>query len=171
MRYVFLSIGLVALLLSSGSCSYFIDQDKKANELVIQRVDTINWNEVDSYPLFESCSELAPKPEQNDCFKNTFTDHLMESLQEYHFTVKKPISDTIYLDLKIDNQGVVSILKIDADLETRKQLPGLRKAIEESIGVLPKIYAAQKKAKSELEIQLIPVATRFTLPIILNVSK
>jgi len=170
MKYVFFNTGLVILLLFSGGCSYIIDQEKKANELVVKRMDTINWNEVDSYPLFESCNELAPKLEQENCFKDTFVNHLVDTLNQYDFTIKKPVLDTIFLDLKIDNKGNISVLTINANNEAKKELPELRSAVEESINSLPKIYAAQKKAISKSKVQLIPVTTKFTLPIILNVK-
>lgn len=169
MRRAIFFIGFITLL-SFQSCSYLIDNDKKANELAIQRIDTINWNEVDNFPLFESCNELAPRAEQKNCFEATLTGHLIDTLNGYEFVIKEAVLDTIILELKIDNKGAISILGIRSDEMTKKELPGLEKALKTSINSLPKIYAAQKKARSEYEIQLVPVATRFTLPIVLNVN-
>ncbi|NER12786.1 hypothetical protein GWK08_05000 [Leptobacterium flavescens] len=169
MRTTFFIICFI-ILLNSGGCSYLKDQDKKADELASQRIDTINWNEVDSFPLFESCNELAPKEEQKVCFESTFSRHLMSALGEHEFVVNYSIRETVLLDLKIDHQGAVSILNIRASENLKRQLPQLEAALEKAIRKLPKIYAAQKKAKSEFEIQMVPVSTRFTLPIELDVK-
>ncbi len=167
MRFLLL---LFFVLILGASCSYFLDQEQKVNQLTIQRIDTINWNEIDSYPLFENCSELTPKIEQKTCFETIFTAHLIKSLKNYHFEVERTMSDTIYLEFKIDNEGLVYIYRINANDTIKKELIDLEKAIEVSVKTLPKLYAAQKKIQSDYNTQLIPVSTRFTLPIVLDIK-
>ena len=165
---VVLSVFIVLLI--NSSCNYFISSDQKASELATQRIDTINWNEVDSFPLFENCNELASRPEQKQCFETTFTTHISRSLKAYDFVVEEAVSDTVLLEFKIDNKGVISILEIQVTPKIKKQLKELENALRVSLDSLPKIYAAQKKSRSDYEVQLVPVATRFTLPILIEID-
>ncbi|WP_340075125.1 hypothetical protein [Leptobacterium sp. I13] len=135
-------------------------------------MDAINWNEIDSFPLFENCDEMASKMEQQKCFQETFASHMSSAIDSHSFLVTETISDTIYLHLTIDNEGALSILAIAKSNEINTQLPDLENILINAINDLPRIYPALKKVTSSdtNEAQLIPVAVKLNLPIIVSVD-
>ena len=157
-----------ALYILVVGCSYFTNQDKKASELALQRIDTINWNEVDSFPLFENCNELASKVVQQECFETTFSKYLFEALEGYIFKANQLKSDTLFLNLKIDHEGAIHIIKIDTKQYIASELSDLEKELVKGFSNFPKIFAAQKRVTSNNEVSLVPTATRFIVPIVLE---
>ena len=51
------------------SCNLFASKEKKMRKLVEQEMRDINWNDIDSYPLFENCDETQTKKGQRECFE------------------------------------------------------------------------------------------------------
>ena len=131
-------------------------------ELVQKEIKGINWNDVDKYPLFENCDETSSKNSQKECFQNTLTNHILNSLIEYQIEVNKNINDTVHVQLLVSNEGKVSILKIDKNTFVTENIPDLNRYIATSIQNLPVVYPALKRN--------IPVSTKFSLPIVLKVN-
>lgn len=141
-----------------------------AERIAAERIDTINWNQVDRFPLFESCDEMANKDTQRACFENTFSTHIHNSIELEEVTVKKTVNDTVILDLKIDHEGIVTIINIQQSDLVAQQIPYLRTYFDTSIKKLPKIFPALKNATSVNSTQTVPVGMRFSLPVIIHVE-
>ncbi len=150
------------LFLLIVSCEYMGLQKLNKEELVEKEMKSINWNDVDKYPLFDNCDETASKKSQKKCFQNTLTNHIISSLLENQIQVNENINDTVQVQLLISNEGKISILKIEKNNFVTDQIPGINRYIANSIQSLPKIYPALKRN--------IPVSTKFNLPIILQVN-
>lgn len=161
----------MALLPSSQGCESFFKQNfPSADSIASERIDTINWNQVDRFPLFETCDEMAAKENQRKCFELTFSDHLMKSFETEKIVVKKAVNDTVVLDLKIDHQGIVSIINIRQSTLVAEQIPSLRSYFNTSLKKLPRIFPALKNAASKNNTQTVPVGMRFSLPVIIDVE-
>ncbi|WP_340200581.1 hypothetical protein [Ascidiimonas sp. W6] len=159
------------MLLSLQSCESFLQRNfPSADEIASERIDTINWNRVDRFPLFESCDEMANKESQKDCFEITFSDHIMKAFEAENIVVKREINDTVILELKVDHEGIVSILNIEQSRLVQQEIPTLHDHFSTSLKKLPKIFPALKNAASKNTTQTVPVGMRFRLPVVIHVE-
>lgn len=144
------------------SCELLGDGVPRKEQLVKEEMESINWNDVDRYPLFDGCDETKDKEIQKQCFETTFIGHLLDTLQKQKMVVHKALHDTVNVQLLIDQQGVLSILSIEKSELVQKQIPQLDSIIAQSLTTLPTLYPALKRD--------IPVATKLNLPIVLKVD-
>lgn len=150
------------ILLVCVSCDFINRSVVKEETIVAQEKQSIDLDTVDEFPSFASCDHLE-KEAQKNCFFETLTNQIYERLSENDFTVSKGIQDTIQVALQIDTLGIIKIESINKKMVTGEHLPNLDSLIHASINNLPKASAANKRG--------IPVATKFILPIILNVEE
>ncbi len=144
------------------SCEFFNGSIVKEETIVAQEKLTIDLDTVDEFPSFASCDQLE-KEAQKNCFFQTLTNHIYKRLSENELIVSKTIHDTIHVELHIDSLGIIKVVDIKKEAFTTKHLPSLDSLIHASIHRLPKAAPAHKRG--------IPVATKFMLPIILNVEE
>lgn len=149
---------LLSLILSS--CQYFEKKKVYSEDIYKEELETINWNDVDQYPVFENCESLAGKEERKHCFETTLTKHISTFFTDQTIIVSKEINDTIRIKLEIDKAGTIDVYTIEADSLTRAEIPKLDSLIQRNILSLPKIYPAIKRGQE--------VHTEFTLPIIIS---
>ncbi|WP_430410170.1 hypothetical protein [Kordia sp.] len=150
------------LLFVCVSCEYINGSIVKEETIVAEEKKSINLDTVDEFPSFESCDYLE-KEAQKNCFFQTLTDQIYERLSTNDLVVSKTIRDTIQVSLYIDTLGIIKIEAIQKNKLTSAQLPLLDSLLHASINSLPKASPANKRG--------IPVATKFMLPIILNVEE
>ncbi len=146
---------LVSLLLL-GSCNYFYQP--KANA-VLKKDTIIDFHTIDTYPMFPNCTELLNKEEQKQCFYAEISQQIHSLLKE-SFRVKRVLNDTIFMKIKIDNQGDVSIVNIRKNELLQQNIPQFDSVVASQLKQLPSIQPATKRG--------IPVTTEFTLPLIVN---
>jgi len=131
--------------LSFTSCDYFpsTSSTSKSN---IQVLDTvIDFTSVDVYPIFSDCENYAENTNQKQCFEETLTNLLSDSLLKTELKVKEEVNDTALIDILIDNSGKVSVVKINSSESIKKQLPKLDTIIRQSVAELPTIKPAVKR--------------------------
>lgn len=153
----------VILLAGLNACELFESRQARTQKLVDDEIRTINFNEVDQFPLFDACDESVAKPEQQACFQNTLLLHLSMTLQDFEFRSEDRILDTVYIDFRIDNQGVISILSVGENQELAAQNPEFERIVTGSLRSLPRLQPALKRG--------IPVTTRFRLPLVLQTDE
>lgn len=140
------------------SCSYLGNLSKKES---IQEVDTIvDFNTVDAFPLFPNCKDIPSREKQQVCFQLEIAQHIYASLKQYQLNTKELINDTILVKLRIDAFGKTSLSTIQISTKTRELLPEFDSILKVSLQNLPTLQPAIKRD--------IPVATEFTLPIVLK---
>lgn len=59
----------LSIALSMMSCEWFASKDQITQRIVQQDMESIHWNQVDRYPIFEGCDENASKLTQQNCFQ------------------------------------------------------------------------------------------------------
>ncbi|MEJ2583835.1 MAG: hypothetical protein P8Z38_01950 [Robiginitalea sp.] len=150
----------ILLGLSLVSCEWFASREAKTRELVEQEIRSINWNEVDQFPLFDDCDETAIKPEQQQCFQNTLVMHLSMALQDFEFRSDQALSDTLYVDFLVDNQGSLSILSVEENPLLTAENPEFERIISGTLRSLPRLQPALKRG--------IPVSARFRIPLVIQ---
>ncbi|MFA5297491.1 MAG: hypothetical protein WC389_04710 [Lutibacter sp.] len=140
------------------SCSYIEKNTKRAP---IQKIDTVvDFNAVDSYPLFPNCKDSSSRAEQQVCFQIEMSEHIYASLKEFQFKVKDSVNDTIFVKLKIDAFGKISLSNIQSATKISQLIPEFDSIVKVSVENLPTLQPAIKRS--------IPVTTEFTLPIVLK---
>jgi hypothetical protein len=148
--------GFLCCLFLLVSCDWLSSNDTKTQKIVENELRSIDWNDVDQYPLFDSCDESVSKQEQKSCFENTLLQNFSMTLQDFEFIIDNEIEVTLYIDFLVDQDGTISVLEIDRNSLLEKQIPEFNGIITQSLKSLPIPAPALKRG--------IPVRTRFRLP-------
>ena len=156
MRY--LTLFFILCLLTA--CNWSASREKKTQELVNKQIQSIDWEDVDKYPLFLNCDETLSKQEQKKCFMQTLLRHFSTTLEAADFELQEDVKDTIFVDFVMEDTGTITLKNILNDDEVSRQLPDFGHQIEKSLNNLPKIEPALKRG--------IPVSAKFRIPIVLT---
>ena len=134
-----------------------------------KRIDTnpidtiIDFSSVDTFPSFKNCDSIVDKTVKSDCFRKTIHFKIRKELQQYSFTIKGSISETVFVNLLINSEGKVILDEIQSSQNCKLQLPELDSLLLLSIQNLPVIYPAIKRG--------IPITTKYRLPIIIELKE
>lgn len=139
------------------SCDWLATPESKTQKLVEDELRSINWNDVDQYPLFDGCDETAPKTEQRLCFENTLLQNLAMNMGDFNLTSEKDIQTVIHIDFLVDKSGEIQVVQMENDSVLQEQLPEFREVIIRGLRSMPKPAPALKRG--------VPVRSRFRLPL------
>ncbi|WP_411029927.1 hypothetical protein [Spongiimicrobium sp. 3-5] len=153
------ALGLLCLF---SSCDWLASKEVKTKKLVSKEMQSINWNDVDQYPLFLDCDETASKEGQRACFENTLLTHFSMALQDFEFIFDEEFQGTAYVDFLVDNDGTLKMLKIEKHDSIDTQMPEFDGIIARSLKSLPRVEPALKRG--------IPVSAKFRIPIVLTTN-
>ncbi len=142
------------------SCNYFNVKKTSSEEILKDELQSFNWNDVDVFPTFAECDSSSTIAIRKECFEVTLTNHVLTHLLKEKLIVSHDISDTIFIDFRLNEKGKISILDIQIDEKTTDVLPKIKEHIESSIDSLPEIFPAIKRGQN--------VTTQFKLPIIIK---
>ncbi len=151
---------IVLVFLSLGSCNFFESKEKRTQELIDSELSEIDWNSIDTYPLFLACDETVSKELQRQCFEEKLTAHFETTLNDFEFIVDSDENPTVAVIFVIDAHGDIDILDIERDRFILKQMPEFDGIVIQSLKTVPEIAPALKRG--------IPVSTKFRIPIKLN---
>ena len=142
------------------SCGWITSKEKKTQELVQKELQEIDFDEVDSYPLFENCDETLTREGQRECFEQQVLSNCSLILNQYEFVLGANTSKNVYVDFLVDQDGKVSVLNIEKDESIDKQMPEFNQLITQGLEDLPPLAPALKRG--------IPVKAKFRIPIVLT---
>lgn len=149
---------LLFILIGISACSYFENPNKTAP---VQEIDTVvDFNSVDAFPLFPKCKDIPSRQKQQICFQMEMAQHIYAALKVYDLQSKTVINDTVFVKLKVDNNGKTTLTELKISAKIKEILPEFDSIVRVSLNQLPKLEPAIKRA--------IPVATAFTLPIVIK---
>ncbi len=151
---------IVFLCFSLSSCNFFESKEKRTQELIDSELREIDWNSIDTYPLFLDCDETATKEVQRNCFEEKLTAHFEATLNEFEFIVDSDENTTVAVIFVIDTNGDIEIVDIEKNAFILKQMPEFDGIVIQSLKTVPEIAPALKRG--------IPVKTKFRIPIQLN---
>ena len=83
------------LMISLASCGLFQSKEDQIAKNVTAALKGVDWNDIDSYPLFDECEPSAPKIEQRECFATQLHKRLQVIIHEKVYKVDAPINDTL----------------------------------------------------------------------------
>lgn len=145
---VFLSLLLISCKNTGDAVSRLFLGDSPTEKKV--DADTI-----DRYPTFPVCRHLHSVSLQKRCFEQTISSLFKQLLSQEVFSVKEPISDTIWIIGNIDTLGKISFEKSICSKKTRVLLPHLDTLIQKEIHQFPQLDPAQKKGVStQIQFQI-----------------
>ena len=72
----------------------------------------IDYNDVDVYPLFLDCNNCDTSEKQNLCFEMELVRQLRKLTLESGLDSSQNLQDTVMLDILVNTQGEISILKL-----------------------------------------------------------
>src|SRR5690606_35910966 len=155
-------IFLVFLLLLATSCQFFETEKVSSDEIFKDEIKTINWKDVDRYPSFTNCEDNLEKLEQKDCFINTISSHLYQSINKENMVAAREVYDTIKVNFEVASSGQLYILQIEIDSLLQNEFPDLEMWILNSVDSLQPVAPAYKRGN--------PVKTQFTLPVVIKTN-
>lgn len=159
MKYI-----LILLLLPiTSSCGYFETEKISTETFYQEELKTIDWKEIDQYPAFPCCQNIAEKTLQKTCFENTLSAHLRQSFGKHNASAIRDLNDTVKLAFSINNKGKLMVTNIQIAPPIEEEFPLLHSWLMEGIDTLHPVAPAYKRG--------IPVATQFTLPIIIRTKE
>lgn len=144
------------------SCNYFQSRTVQTENKVQEELLAIDWNDVDSYPLFELCDENMTKEVQRECFEEQMFNYFASAFGDAQFEVETDVNETLYVDFKIDEHGFITILEIEENIRINELLPGFNKEISNRLNDLTTVAPALKQGN--------PVSMKFRLPLVLNTT-
>ena len=135
---------LLFVLLVLTSCNLFESKEEKTQKLVAEKLLQIDWSDVDAYPLFSDCDESVSKVLQKSCFEKKLLSHLSRGLKEFYLTSETKIAAVVFLDLRVEKDGNVTIDTIENKDVFGGQIEKLEDQITKSLKTLPHIEPALK---------------------------
>ena len=144
------------------SCEFDIKIDKKitADEFIKEELKSFDWNDVDQYPVFESCLNINNLKNKNNCFVETITDSFTVNLKTNNLVLNRTLIDTVRMILKVDKMGKISIQNLIISDQNNKYKEVITKSFQNTVSGLPKLYPAIKRGQ---EVDVI-----FNIPIIIS---
>ncbi len=153
----------LGFLLVLYSCQYFNTERISSETFYEEEIESINWSDVDTYPMFRECETFTEKEEQKSCFQNVVNTAIKTKLSEENLITSQDVNDTVTIIIQIDKTGDLVIQEVMADSLTLKYIPNLSQLFKESIDQVSNPAPAYKRG--------IPVNTTIRLPFILNSEK
>ncbi len=159
MKYKCLAILLSLILVS---CQFFETEKISEQTFYEEEIQTINWNDIDQYPVFVQCEDFSEKKDQERCFTSTLLNVFMKAVEDQvsENTINESIQDTIFLTLNVSGKAKFSIQRIEMDSLIIRTFPFLKEVLFSRMDSLQLRAPAYKRG--------IPVKTEFTLPIVIT---
>ena len=145
------------------SCGWLTSKEEKTQELVKQQLMAIDFDQINSYPLFENCDETLTLDGQRACFESELLSNCAKILSQYDFVIAAEVDKTVYVDFIIDKNAKVSVVHIEKDESIDEQMPEFNQLITQGLEELSLLGPALKED--------IPVQTKYRIPIVLNTSE
>src|SRR5690625_4747705 len=98
MKYIY----LLLLCCFMSSCEFFQMEERTASDVILEEeLHTINWHEVDTYPVFNDCSTVADS-KQLTCFTEALHNKILHGMQRYAMTNELDSVVKLHLLITID---------------------------------------------------------------------
>ena len=142
---------LVVLYVSFQSCQFFETEKISSETFLKDEIKSINWKDVDQYPIFLNCDTFTEKKQQKSCFESTLSAHLYQVINSEKMTVTNDLNETLVLGFLVDEKGKIVSPKVVKTLGAGCD--------EEAMRVFKKAKFKPGYDKGK------PVRVRFTLPV------
>lgn len=148
---------LILISIGITSCQFFETEKISTEAFLEEEKKSINWKDVDTYPVFKECEGISDKLETKSCFETTLINQLYHSINSEKFIASSDLNEEVLIEFIVNEKGNLKINSIKMDTILQRKLPQLKNYIMTSIDSLQPIAPAYKRG--------IPVRTSFNLPI------
>lgn len=148
---------LIAIVLATTSCQFFETEKISSEAFYQEELKTIDWNDVDQYPVFSVCEDISEKEAQKNCFIANLSTSLYETASRNVSRTHLTINSTVFLEFSISEKGELMVSSIEMDSTVAATFPRLKDALNSRIDSIRLVAPAYKRG--------VPVRTEFTLPI------
>lgn len=143
-----------------SSCDFFRMEKRTSSDLILEEeLHSINWQEVDAYPVFQDCKETNDS-NQLKCFTEALHNKVINGMRRYAQTneLDSLTELDILITIDVDRSLSFTIHSDTLAFKTASSVEFLRKSIQEGLDSLLVVEPAFKRG--------IPVTTQFALPIV-----
>lgn len=154
---------LIFLLGMASSCAFFETERISSEEVLEEELKSFDWSDIDTYPSFPNCDGIMEKGEQRGCFETTILSSVQEQLALGKWVTSHPLNDTLFLHLRVDTAGTLTMEPVHLDSLVKVSLPKMDSLLEQGILQLPEMAPAYKRG--------IPVHSKFILPVVINTEE
>lgn len=143
-----------------SSCEFFQMEERTSSDAILEEeLHTINWQEVDTYPVFKECSS-ATESKQLECFTEALHKKILHGMQRYAQTNELDSVVKLNILITIDtNRNLSFTTDVDSlAFHSAASLKRFNKCIQDGLDSLEVVEPSFKRG--------IPVTTEFALPII-----
>ena len=150
----FLLFPIVILIISSSSCELLSSTKVPSSEIK----KASSWSSKDQPPSFPECEEVEKK-EQLKCFQSIISDQLKLAISDFDIIAVEPLNHEIIVQIKIDKEGVFSLLDAKIPNTVRDAMPELEQILTQAVANLPLALPATKTNVG------VYVDSQFTMPV------
>ena len=150
----FLLFPIVILIISSSSCELLSSTKVSSSEIK----KASSWSSKDQPPSFPECDEVEKK-EQLKCFQSIISDQLKLAISDFDIIAVEPLNQEIIVQIKIDKEGVFSLLDAKIPNTVRDAMPELEQILTQAVANLPLALPATKTNVG------VYVDSQFTMPV------
>ena len=150
----FLLFLIVILIISSSSCELLSSTKVSSSEIK----KASSWSSKDQPPSFPECDEVEKK-EQLKCFQSIISDQLKLAISDFDIIAVEPLNQEIIVQIKIDKEGVFSLLDAKIPNTVRDAMPELEQILTQAVANLPLALPATKTNVG------VYVDSQFTMPV------
>lgn len=152
---------LFALLFWMQSCQFMERRVPSEDELLKQKLEEINWQEVSVYPALPPCDGYFDKSKRRDCFFREMEKLLHKKFKNDTMTFASFAIDTLWVKVTVNPDASVLFETQLLDIPEQKR-DTVDLLIQNRLADFPKIEPALKEG--------IPVKTQFLLPVVVKIE-
>jgi len=151
---------LFVIAISVLGCKHFETRKLSSDQIFHQELEQIDWKNLDAYPSVDACKDASTKKAQQQCFGQAVSRHIYKVLNQHKVVLKDSIHQEIELIIAISDKGKAVLNQVQLPAEVSRQIPEIKKWLQEAVESLPKIYPAKKRG--------VPVSSKFKLPLLIQ---
>lgn len=153
---------LFVITVSVLGCKHFETQKLSSDQIYQDELKQIDWKDLDTYPSLDACDDASTQKARQTCFGQAVSQHIYRALNTHKVVLKDSIHQEIELVIAISDKGKTTLDQVEIPAEVNRQIPEIKKWLQEAVESLPKIYPAKKRG--------VPVASKFKLPFIIQAN-
>lgn len=159
MRYLLYVFVLILL----SSCQWFESKGVMAQKMIQQDMESIDWNQVDQYPLNDFCDENASKLSQERCFKEQLMIHMQRIFEHLSEDYQGELASLDSIKVMVDTLGIIQLEEVFQGDQLHENEQQFRTLLADSLRAIPHFYPALKRG--------IPVTVHCKIPIQISIEE
>ncbi|MFZ9674213.1 MAG: hypothetical protein ACO3A1_07990 [Flavobacteriaceae bacterium] len=150
---------LLFLVFLLASCQWFAPKEALKQDILSQDRQTVDWKQVDRYPVFDGCGEEMSQTELLACFTESLSDQLSVVLKQSTTSHSLSSSDTLWGIVRVTAQGHVFMDSLSTpSVAIQDSLPLWQSRFNQVFEKMPVVAPALKRG--------VPVGSLYRLPMV-----